>query len=54
VGERSYKGRENYSSCKLHPRVSTTMFTREESRANDMPAAAVIHWRWSVIGLHRA
>jgi len=35
--------REGYGSCKPHPRVSTMMFTREESRANNVPAAAVIH-----------
>jgi len=37
-----YKGREGYGSCKVCPRVKTMTLILLESRAKEVPAAAVI------------
>jgi len=47
-------GREGYGSCKICPRVKIMILILLESRAKEVPAAAVIPWRGSVTSLYWA
>jgi len=51
-GDRSYKGREGYGSCKICPQAKILILCLLESRAKEVPAAAVIPRRGSVTSLY--